>query len=77
MAARVRGPPPWASRPADPAGASRLFAAHGPDAVTIRPIATAASLSPALVVHHFGPKEGLREAVAQRVPALFKVSVST
>jgi tetracycline repressor-like protein len=39
-------------------GASRLFAAHSPDAVTVRPIATAAGVSPALVVHHFGSKEG-------------------
>ncbi len=37
----------------------RLFVAHGPDAVTVRQIAAAAGVSPALVVHHFGSKEGL------------------
>ncbi len=40
--------------------ASRLFAAHGPDKVTVRQIATAAGVSPGLVVHHFGSKDGLR-----------------
>lgn len=40
-----------------------LFAAHGPDAVTLRQIAAAAQVSPALVVHHFGSKAGLRQAV--------------
>ena len=43
--------------------ALRLFADHGHDAVTVRAIASAAGVSPALVVHHFGSKEGLREAV--------------
>ncbi len=42
--------------------ALRLFAEHGPDAVTVRQIATAAGVSPALVVHHFGSKDGLRVA---------------
>jgi AcrR family transcriptional regulator len=52
--------------------ALRLFAAHGPDAVTVRQIAAAAGVSPALVVHHFGSKEGLREAVDQHVLSLFE-----
>ncbi|MEV4706066.1 TetR family transcriptional regulator [Actinoplanes sp. NPDC049316] len=43
--------------------ALRLFAERGPDAVTVREIATAAGVSPALVVHHFGSKDGLRAAV--------------
>jgi TetR/AcrR family transcriptional regulator, regulator of cefoperazone and chloramphenicol sensitivity len=51
--------------------ALRLFAAHGPEKVTVRQIAAAAEVSPALVVHHFGSKEGLREAVDQHVVALF------
>jgi AcrR family transcriptional regulator len=43
--------------------ALRLFAERGHDAVTVREIATAAGVSPALVVHHFGSKDGLRAAV--------------
>jgi AcrR family transcriptional regulator len=52
--------------------ALRLFAAHGADAVTVRQIAVAAGVSPGLVVHHFGSKEGLREAVDQHVIAAFE-----
>ncbi|TDD80537.1 TetR/AcrR family transcriptional regulator [Actinomadura rubrisoli] len=40
-----------------------LFADHGADAVTLRQVAAAADVSPSLVVHHFGGKKGLREAV--------------
>ncbi|MEO9238148.1 MAG: helix-turn-helix domain-containing protein, partial [Jatrophihabitantaceae bacterium] len=43
--------------------ALRLFAERGHDAVTVREIATAAGVSPGLVVHHFGSKDGLRAAV--------------
>jgi AcrR family transcriptional regulator len=52
--------------------ALRLFAARGPDAVTVRQIAAAAGVSPGLVVHHFGSKDGLREAVDQHVVASFE-----
>lgn len=48
-----------------------LFAARGPDAVTVRQIAAAAGVSPGLVVHHFGSKEGLRETVDAHVLAMF------
>lgn len=51
--------------------ALRLFARSGPDAVTVRQIAAAAGVSPALVVHHFGSKQGLRAAVDERVSAVF------
>ncbi len=43
--------------------ALQLFSEHGPDAVRVRQIAEAAGVSPALVLHHYGSKAGLREAV--------------
>jgi AcrR family transcriptional regulator len=39
--------------------------------VTIRQIAAAADVSPALVVHHYGSKQGLRDAVDAHVTGLF------
>jgi AcrR family transcriptional regulator len=51
--------------------ALRLFAERGPDAVTVRQIAAAAGISPGLVIHHFGSKGGLRDAVDAHVLALF------
>ncbi|HEX5493980.1 MAG TPA: TetR family transcriptional regulator [Mycobacteriales bacterium] len=51
--------------------ALRLFAEHGPDAVTIRQIAAAAGVSAGLVVHHFGSKRGLRDAVDAHVGGVF------
>jgi AcrR family transcriptional regulator len=51
--------------------ALRLFAERGADAVTVRQIAAAAGVSPGLVIHHFGSKDGLREAVDAHVLALF------
>jgi AcrR family transcriptional regulator len=51
--------------------ALRLFAAHGPDGVTVRQVAAAAGVSPGLVLHHFESKDGLRAAVDQHVLGLF------
>lgn len=42
--------------------AVRLFAERGFGATTMRDVAIAAGVSPALVQHHFGTKGGLREA---------------
>jgi AcrR family transcriptional regulator len=39
-----------------------LFAEKGMDGATVRDIAKAAGVSPGLVRHHFGSKEGLRDA---------------
>ena len=56
--------------------ALRLFGERGPDAVTVREIATQAGVSPALVLHHFGSKDGLRAEVdafaAQAFDAIFE-----
>lgn len=49
--------------------ALELFAEHGEDRVTMRAIAESAGVSPALVVHHFGSRAGLREAVVDHVRA--------
>ena len=40
-----------------------LFAEKGFDSVTVRDLASASSVSVGLINHHFGSKEGLREAV--------------
>mgnify|MGYP001404386541 CR=1 FL=1 len=53
--------------------ALRLFAERGPDAVTVRDIATAAAVSPALVVRHYASKDGLRSAVDDYVASVFEV----
>ena len=42
--------------------AVRLFGRDGFVATSVRAVATAAGVSPGLVLHHFGSKEGLREA---------------
>ena len=42
--------------------AVRLFGHDGYAATSVRAVATAAGVSPALVLHHFGSKDGLREA---------------
>ncbi|MGC9540730.1 TetR/AcrR family transcriptional regulator [Streptomyces sp. UG1] len=52
--------------------ALRLFAARGPDSVTVRQIAEAAGVSAGLVVHHFGSKDGLRQEVDGYVLAVFE-----
>jgi len=51
--------------------ALRLFAARGADGVTVRQIAAGAHVSPALVVRHFGSKDGLRDEVDRHVLRVF------
>ncbi len=51
--------------------ALRLFAERGPDAVTVRQVAAAAGVSPALVLRHYGSKDGLRTAVDEHVVHVF------
>jgi AcrR family transcriptional regulator len=57
--------------------ALRLFAAHGPDVVSLRRVAAEAGVSPALVAHHFGSKAGLRQAVDAHVTAVFDALFDT
>ncbi len=52
--------------------ATREFAEHGFRGASIRGIASAAGVSPGLVQHHFGTKDGLRDACDERVMALMK-----
>jgi hypothetical protein len=44
-----------------------LFAERGYAEVTVRQIASAAGVSPALVIHHYGSKENLRAVLEERV----------
>ena len=49
--------------------AMKLFAERGYAGVTVRQIASAAGVSPALVIHHYGSKENLRAVLEERVAA--------
>ena len=53
-----------------------LFADRGFDAVTVREIAHCAEVSPALVLHHYGSKDGLRQAVDEHVAGIFDTLLS-
>jgi AcrR family transcriptional regulator len=52
--------------------ATRLFADRGAAAVTVREIAAAAGVSPGLVMHHYGSKDGLKDAVDRRAAVFFE-----
>jgi AcrR family transcriptional regulator len=56
--------------------AIRLFGERGIDATSLREVARAAGVSPALVVHHFGSKEGLVSAVDEAALQEFGVAYS-
>lgn len=57
--------------------ALRLFAERGPDAVTLRDIAAAAGVSAALLIRHYGSKDGLVEIVDNHVVTTFEVLLTT
>ncbi|HSK26035.1 MAG TPA: TetR family transcriptional regulator [Jiangellales bacterium] len=68
---------------ADVTAASRIrdaaiarFADQGTRATTVRQIAADAAVSPALVLHHFGSKEGLRDACGQHVVDLMRAKTA-
>ena len=50
---------------------------HGWRAATVRAIAGAAGVSPALVIHHFGSKDGLREACDTHVTGLIDRGIAS
>lgn len=54
-----------------------LFGREGVSAVTVRKIAAAADVSAALVIHHFGSKDGLVEACDAHVWSLVEQSMET
>ncbi len=53
-----------------------LFAQQGEDGTSMRAIATAAGVTVGLVTHHYGTKDGLREAVDTLVVELFADTLS-
>lgn len=53
-----------------------LFAERGFDSVTVRDIASASSVSVGLINHHFGSKEGLREAVDEFFIGKFEEAIT-
>ncbi|HVX47054.1 MAG TPA: TetR/AcrR family transcriptional regulator [Mycobacteriales bacterium] len=57
--------------------ALRLVAERGPDAVTIRQIAAAAGISPALVIRHYGCKEALLASLDYHVVQTFEALLTS
>jgi AcrR family transcriptional regulator len=55
--------------------ALELFAARGVASTSLRAVAKAAGVSPALVVHHFGSKDGLCQAVDRAVVRRFTLAL--
>jgi AcrR family transcriptional regulator len=56
--------------------AMKLFAAEGVAASSLRAVARAAGVSPGLVVHHFGSKQGLIRAVDEAVLTRINLALS-
>lgn len=57
--------------------AIELFARDGVDATSMRSIAAQARVSPSLVVHHFGSKAKLRQAVDDAVLTAFEAALAS
>jgi AcrR family transcriptional regulator len=57
-------------------GAIDLFGRTGFAATTVRAIAAGVGVSPALLLHHFGSKEGLRQACDDHVLAWYAAAVA-
>lgn len=57
--------------------ALRLFARQGAGATSLRSIAREAEVTPGLVVHHYGSKAALQDAVEEYVITLFRDAVAT
>src|SRR3954447_19013085 len=56
--------------------AIELFAAQGVAATSLRAVAKEAGVSPGLVVHHFGGKDGLCRAVDEAVVQRIELALS-
>lgn len=54
-----------------------LFAQRGEEGTSMRAIAAAADVTVGLVVHHYGTKDGLREAVDTLIVELFATTLSS
>jgi AcrR family transcriptional regulator len=65
------GSPSQSAREPIVGAALRLFGEAGIEATSLRQVARAAAVSPALVVHHFGGKEGLVAAVDEAAARQF------
>lgn len=54
-----------------------LFAAQGVDATSLRTVAAAAGVTVGLIVHHYGTKEALREAVELAIVEQFAEAIAS
>ncbi|WNM24699.1 TetR/AcrR family transcriptional regulator [Demequina capsici] len=70
-------PEPASARDQIRACALRLFAERGVAGTSVRDIATCAGTSPANVLHHFGSKEGLRDAIDEEVARMFDLAAAS
>jgi AcrR family transcriptional regulator len=72
----VPPPPPAGDRPTGRerilAAAISCFAANGVDGTSLKRVAEEAEVSPALIVHHFGTKDGLQEACDDEVIGIIR-----